>query len=97
MDCVFTGAAAADLEEIGDHIARDDPRAALRFIDALRDRCHRIARMPNAAPLRPVLGTGIRLVPFGTYLILYAQRDGCIVIERIVHGARDIDASILDI
>lgn len=31
----------------------------------------------------------MRLAVFGSYLILLAERDGGVVIERIVHGARD--------
>jgi plasmid stabilization system protein ParE len=46
--------------------------------------------MPRAAPLRPELGAGVRVVTFGRYLICYAERDGQVVIERIVHGARSL-------
>jgi plasmid stabilization system protein ParE len=47
--------------------------------------------MPRAAPLRPELGEGIRIVTFGRHLICYSERDGDqVVIERIVHGARNL-------
>jgi len=88
MRLVFTPLAEADLEAIGDYIARDNPGRALTFIRELRGRCERITDMPRAAPLRPELGAGVRVVTFGRYLICYAERDGQVVIERIVHGAR---------
>ena len=91
MRCAFTPLAEADLEAIGDCIARDNPRRALTFIRELRQRCEQIADMPRAAPLRPELGAGVRVVTFGRYLICYAERgDGQVVIERIVHGARSL-------
>ena len=90
MRCVFTPLAESDLEAIGDYIARDNPRRALTFIQELRRRCEQIADMPRAAALRPELGAGVRVVTFGRYLICYAERDGQVVIERIVHGARSL-------
>jgi toxin ParE1/3/4 len=88
MRCAFSPLAEADLEAIGDYIARDNPRRALSFIREVRQRCERIAEMPRAAPLRPELGAGVRVVTFGHYLICYAESDDQVVIERIVHGAR---------
>jgi toxin ParE1/3/4 len=91
MRCVFTPLAEADLEAIGDYIAQGNPRRALTFIRELRQRCGQIADMPRAAPLRPELGAGVRVVTFGRYLICYSERgDGQVVIERIVHGARSL-------
>ncbi len=46
--------------------------------------------MPRAAPLRPELGAGVRVVTFGRYLICYSEREDQVVIERIVHGARSL-------
>ena len=90
MRCAFTPLAEADLEAIGDYIARDNPRRALTFVRELRQTCERIADMPRGAPLRPELGAGVRVVTFGRYLICYAERGDDVVIERIVHGARSL-------
>jgi toxin ParE1/3/4 len=90
MRCAFTPVAEADLEAIGDYIARDNPHRAMTFIRELRQRCGQIADMPRAAPLRPELGGGVRVVPFGRYLICYAERDDQVVIERIIHGATSL-------
>jgi toxin ParE1/3/4 len=88
--CVFSRLAEADLEAIGDYIAKDNPRRAVSFIRDLRDRCRAIVHYPRAAPLRPELGTGMRMVVFRDYLIFYRHSQGRVVIERVLHGARDI-------
>jgi toxin ParE1/3/4 len=90
MRCFYSARAAEDLEEIAEYIARDNPQRALSFIDELRERCERLCLFPAAAPLRPDVGEGIRIVPFGRYLILYSIREAQLLIERILHGARDI-------
>jgi toxin ParE1/3/4 len=88
--CVFSRRAETDVEAIGDYIARDSPRRALSFVRKLRDRCRAIASSPLAAPLRPELGKGIRMVVFGDYVIFYRHSRTQVIIDRILHGARDI-------
>ncbi len=50
MDIIVSSEAEADLEEIGDYIAQDNPHRAIAFIDEIRDRFEEIRRSP-------VLGT----------------------------------------
>jgi toxin ParE1/3/4 len=90
--CVFSRLAEADLEAIGDYIANDNPRRALSFVRELRDRCRAIVGHPRAAPLRPELGRGVRMVVFGDYLIFYRHSRGRVIIERVLHGARQIQS-----
>ena len=91
----FSQAALRDLQDILHYIAQDSPTQARRVRDALRDRCRRLAEFPEAAALRPELGEGIRVAPHGSYLILYSSRGGQgVVVERVVHGARDLAGSL---
>jgi len=90
MQCVFSILADLDLEEIADYIARDNPRRALSFVGEIRERCQQIVTYPEAAPLRPQLGEGIRMVPFGRYLIFYTVHPNMVRIERILPGARNL-------
>lgn len=92
MPVVFAPAASQDLEEIGDYIHTENPAAAIRFIAALRARCARIADAPRGGAPRPSLWPGLRSVPFRRYVIFYTVNDSDIRIERILHGARDIEA-----
>jgi toxin ParE1/3/4 len=91
MDVVFAPAAAQDIEEIGDYIYAENPTAALRFISALRSRCSRIADVPNGGAPRFSLWPGLRSVAFQRYIIFYTADGGAIRIERLLHGARDIE------
>jgi len=87
----FSGESEADLEAIADYIGQDNPKRALSFTRELVARCKRIAIQPRAFPPRDEFGSGIRAAVHGSYLILYAERDDRLVIERIVHGVRDLD------
>jgi toxin ParE1/3/4 len=88
MKCVFSTFAEVDLEEIGDYIASDNPRRALSFIGEIRERCYNIVVFPEAAPLREEFGVGIRVIPFGRYLIFYTTHPDTVRIERILSGSR---------
>lgn len=91
MRCIFAARADADLEEIGDYIAEDNPVRAKSFVAELRQRCRRIADMPRAYPLRPEIASDIRTVATGNYVIFYSVQADHVLIERIVHGARNIE------
>jgi toxin ParE1/3/4 len=91
---VFSPRAEADLEGIGDYIARDNPARAISFLDELRAHCDRIAATPGSYPAREDLAAGLRMAVHGRYLILFrTNRDG-VRIERILHGARRLRGSI---
>jgi toxin ParE1/3/4 len=79
-----------DLEEIGDYIARDNPRRAITFIDEILEHCARLLSFPESAPLRPEFGEGVRVSVFRRYLIFYAVHDDLLEIRRVVHGARNL-------
>jgi plasmid stabilization system protein ParE len=53
MKLVFTDEAKADLLQIGEWIAEDNPPRALTFVDELETRCARLTAMPRAYPLVP--------------------------------------------
>jgi plasmid stabilization system protein ParE len=90
MKVVLSPAAESDLEEIGDYIAGDNPHRAISFIREIREHCLTIAAAPNAAPLREKILGGVRMMPHGDYLIFYRALNSEIRVERILHGARDI-------
>src|SRR5439155_7071678 len=47
---------------------------------------------PGAGPRRDELGRGLRSLPVHSYLIFYRVRKGGVLVARVVHGARDLDA-----
>ena len=88
MKLVFSDRAEADLEEIGDYIALDNPLRAISFLAELRDQCEKLRAFPEVAPLRPELGVDVRGLPHGRYLIFYHVTEGALRIERILQGNR---------
>jgi toxin ParE1/3/4 len=87
----FAPAARQDLEEIGDYIAADSPSAARRFLAELHGRCALITEAPRGGRTRPELYPGLRSLPFHRYVIFYTVDGQDVRIERILHGARDIE------
>ncbi|RWK56000.1 type II toxin-antitoxin system RelE/ParE family toxin [Mesorhizobium sp.] len=92
MAVIFSPAAAQDIEEIGDFIHAENPAAAMRFVTAIRARCSRIVDAPHGGVPRPALWSGLRSVAYQRYVIFYTVEGAAIRIERILHGARDIEA-----
>jgi toxin ParE1/3/4 len=93
MKLVLTDEATADLREIGEWIAADNPRRALSFVDELKERCTRLTDMPLAYPLVPRHeASGLRRLPHGDYSIFYRVGQDAVEIIHVLHGARDYEA-----
>lgn len=90
MNFAFTPAAQADLLDIGETIARDNPERAASYIAELLDRTAQIAAQPMLYPLRPEWGSAVRSARFGAYLILFEVSEEGVTILRYIHGRRDI-------
>lgn len=86
----FSRQAERDIEEIGDFIARDNPRRAVSFVRELRVRCGELRAFPDASPRRPELGDDIRVAVFGRYLVLYVVDGDVLDVRRVLHGAREM-------
>ena len=84
--------AAADLEEIADYIARDNPVRAASFIAELEVKCRAVAASPDLYPARTDLAPGLRMAVHGRYLVLYRDLAGenTVRVERVLHSARDL-------
>ena len=84
--------AAADLEEIADYIARDNPDRAATFVAELEAKCRSIADAPTLHPPRTDLAPGVRMAVHGRYLVFYRDlpTDNAVRVERVFHGARNL-------
>ena len=89
---VFSPLAVQDLEQILEHIARDDRAVAVRFVETLKDKCGALARFPLLGARRDQLAEGLRAFAVGSYVIYYRPERNAARIERVIHGARDIEA-----
>jgi len=89
MKVVYSKLALAELDDILDRIAAENPAAAARVGERIERVIARIAQFPESAQEveeRP----GVRRVPLVRYpyVIHYKVIAGEVVILRIIHGAR---------
>lgn len=93
MKAQITAVAEADLEAIGDYIARDNPLRAISFVRELYQLCLDIVDMPQAWPVVPRNEHhGVRRRVLGRYLIFYRIGADSIIILHILNGAMDVEA-----
>ena len=97
MRCEISPLAEADLREIGDYIARDNPRRAESFIDELLVHSQKIAKMPTAYVSREDLSPGLRACSHQRYIIFFTVSASGVRIERIIHSSRDITGDSFDL
>jgi len=84
--------AEADIMSIGDYIAADNRPSAVRFVDALLQRCADLADMPRAFPLVPRYeASGVRRRNYGRYAIFYRVSGDKVEVLHILHGAQDYE------
>lgn len=89
-DLVISEAARADLREIVDFIARDNPERAMTFLDELLSRIESIAEQPQAYAVRDDWPVPVRAAVHRRYLIVFRENGPRVEIARVLHSARDI-------
>ena len=90
MEVFITEPAEAELEDIGNFIAADNPLRADSFVDELVERCLGLAEHSSRYPVVTVWRQReIRRCPYGDYVILYSIAGATLEINHIVHSARD--------
>jgi toxin ParE1/3/4 len=89
----FAPRAVRDLEEIAGYIAEDNPERATSFVDELERRCADLLHYPESGRDRSELAQRLRSKPHGSYVNFYTPDIALIRIERILHGARDLEAA----
>lgn len=87
---VILPAARADLVEIGDFIALDNPRRAETFLNEVETQMAQISERPASFPTRDELHPGLRSARHGRYLIFFKEVGDQVQIVRVLHGARDL-------
>jgi toxin ParE1/3/4 len=84
--------ASEDIAEIWYFIAEDSLAQADAFVDRLDDKLHLLATQPLMGRTRDELARGLRSFPFERYVIFYEPLEDGIVVVRMLHSARDVDA-----
>ena len=84
-----------DLDDIWLYVARQSGsiETAERLINFITDRFFFLSRYPYLGRARDEdLRSGLRSFPVGAYLIIYRIQEEDIVILRVLHGSRNIEA-----
>ncbi len=89
----FTTTAEADLLEIWVTIAEENLVAADESLDLIESTVSILDREPEMGRARPELADGLRSIPTRTpYIVFYITDADRLLVVRILHHARDIDA-----
>jgi toxin ParE1/3/4 len=92
----ITHTAEVDLKEIWDHIGKDSPREAERFITRIEQQLITLEQYPERCPSVPeneALGTGYRHILYGDYRTIFRISQKTVYILRVIHGSRLLDDS----
>jgi toxin ParE1/3/4 len=91
-----THRADEDLISIWLEIAKNNPVAADRILDAIESRWLQLAFHPFSGLARDDIAPGIRHLVVGSYLILYRIVDDHIDIVRALYGRREITRKTIE-
>lgn len=87
-----------DVLDIVRCIRRDNPPAAIRFVEAFKSSVELVSRLPDIGRKRPDLGVpetrSWRIKGFRKYLMFYDAFPDRVRLLRILHGARDLQADL---
>jgi toxin ParE1/3/4 len=88
--------AEADLLDIWNFIANDNPEKADSLLERIDRKIKTLAENPDIGRKRNELLMDLRSFPVGNYLIFYRSINQGIEVIRILHGARDIPSFFED-
>jgi toxin ParE1/3/4 len=87
--------ADSDLDSIWYYVASESGSVVFadRLIDSITERFFLLAMYPHLGRIRDAdLRPGLRSFSIGEYVIIYSQREGDVLILRVLHGSRDMQA-----
>jgi plasmid stabilization system protein ParE len=89
----WTARARRDLDDIGDFIARDDRRAARRWLRKLQEKAEAAAAAPHAGRIVPEVGRDdVREVLLRSYRIVYRLVGDEVHVLTVFEGHRQFPA-----
>jgi toxin ParE1/3/4 len=88
----FSDEAIADLEAICDYLAQNNPDAAMKLFDAIRQKCKTVAQFPQMGKKYDRLSDSLRGFIVDDYIIFYYPREDGIDVVRVVSGYRNLES-----
>lgn len=92
----YAEAALQDLDEIWRYFAQGSSTRASEFVRELDETLKLLLEFPYMGRERNEWKEGLRSLNHKKYVIAYQVIDGDVVIERVVHGSRDIEGLFRD-
>jgi toxin ParE1/3/4 len=92
MKVVFTEEADSDLLQITDYLIARNPGAARDLVNLFNEKLATLGHFPFIGRERSSLGVDLRSIVVDNYIVFYRPEAERILIVRILHGRRDIDA-----
>ena len=89
-----TSKAEEDLVGIWSYIAADSLLAADKLLDDIDAACKMLSTNPLAGRLREELAPQLRSFGVSVYIVFYRPTDAGVIVIRVLHGARDLPASL---
>ena len=97
MRILISARARADLFEIEEYIARENPARSHSFVAELIERISATGERPLSFPNLTDQRPDIRIAHHRRYRILFRVYADHVAIERVLHGARNVDALLDDL
>jgi toxin ParE1/3/4 len=88
MPIVWLSLAVRDLAEIRSYIAADNPAAARKLADRIKQSVSQLGEMPKIGRLGRVFGTRELVISPTPYIVVYRVRKNQVEILRVLHGAQ---------
>jgi len=92
MKVFVSDQADADLAQIKRYLAKRSPAAVMSLSHEIDRTFHNLSDFPFIGRKRPTLGDDIRSISIYPYVVFYTIGADRVVIVRVLHGRRDIDA-----
>lgn len=77
---------------MGDLATDASEAIATRFISGIEAAFEALRHFPLGRPSRGYLAPGLRVTFYKSYAVYYIAPPGSVVIVRVIHGARDVEA-----
>ena len=89
---IYSRQAQADLDEIFDFIAADNPRRARSYVEEIRQTCRGLCDAPLIGTARPDLRPDVRIMTFRRRVVIaYRVLADRLEILRVFSGGRDYE------
>jgi addiction module RelE/StbE family toxin len=85
----WLNAATRSLRQVHGRIAADNPEAARKVVNRIRQAVQRLGDFPESGRTGQVPGTREPVVPGLPYLVVYRVRQGSVEILRVFHTAQE--------